>query len=128
MTKDMTEGAIPHLLVGFTIPLVLGNLFQLLYNAVDSMIVGKFVGETALAAVGTSSPLMTLAILFISGMCMGAGVLMGMHYGAKDYDVLERQISSTMIGGLMFSVLLSAVCVFLTPWMLRLIRILSARP
>ena len=68
MTKDMTEGAIPSLLVGFTIPLVLGNLFQLLYNAVDSMIVGKFVGETALAAVGTSSPLMTLAILFISGM------------------------------------------------------------
>ena len=67
MTKDMTEGAIPPLLVGFTIPLVLGNLFQLLYNAVDSMIVGKFVGETALAAVGTSSPLMTLAILFISG-------------------------------------------------------------
>ena len=122
MTKDMTEGAIPSLLVGFTIPLVLGNLFQLLYNAVDSMIVGKFVGETALAAVGTSSPLMTLAILFISGMCMGAGVLMGMHYGAKDYDVLERQISSTMIGGLMFSVLLSAVCVFLTPWLLRLIR------
>ena len=122
MTKDMTEGAIPPLLVGFTIPLVLGNLFQLLYNAVDSMIVGKFVGETALAAVGTSSPLMTLAILFISGMCMGAGVLMGMHYGAKDYDVLERQISSTMIGGLMFSVLLSAVCVFLTPWLLRLIR------
>ena len=60
MTKDMTEGAIPSLLVGFTIPLVLGNLFQLLYNAVDSMIVGKFVGETALAAVGTSSPLMTL--------------------------------------------------------------------
>ena len=54
MTKDMTEGAIPSLLVGFTIPLVLGNLFQLLYNAVDSMIVGKFVGETALAAVGTS--------------------------------------------------------------------------
>ena len=80
MTKDMTEGAIPPLLVGFTIPLVLGNLFQLFYNAVDSMIVGKFVGETALAAVGTSSPLMTLAILFISGMCMGAGVLMGMHY------------------------------------------------
>ncbi len=122
MTKDMTEGAIPPLLVGFTIPLVLGNLFQLFYNAVDSMIVGKFVGETALAAVGTSSPLMTLAILFISGMCMGAGVLMGMHYGAKDYDVLERQISSTMIGGLVFSVMLSAVCIFLTPWLLRLIR------
>ena len=61
MTKDMTTGSITPLLVNFTIPLVLGNLFQLTYNAVDSIIVGKFVGEDALAAVGTSNPLMTLA-------------------------------------------------------------------
>ena len=70
MTKDMTTGSIPPLLVNFTIPLVLGNLFQLTYNAVDSIIVGKFVGEDALAAVGTSNPLMTLAILFINGLCL----------------------------------------------------------
>ena len=63
MTKDMTSGAITPLLIKFTIPLVLGNLFQLTYNAADSIIVGKFVGEDALAAVGTSNPLMTLAIL-----------------------------------------------------------------
>ena len=69
MTKDMTTGAITPLLVKFTIPLVLGNLFQLTYNAADSIIVGKFVGEDALAAVGTSNPLMTLAILFINGLC-----------------------------------------------------------
>ena len=50
MTKDMTEGAIPHLLVGFTIPLVLGNLFQQLYNTADSLIVGNFLGSNALAA------------------------------------------------------------------------------
>ena len=75
MTKDMTTGAITPLLVKFTIPLVLGNLFQLTYNAADSIIVGKFVGEEALAAVGTSNPLMTLAILFINGMCLGAGIL-----------------------------------------------------
>ena len=55
MTKDMTTGAITPLLVKFTIPLVLGNLFQLTYNAADSIIVGKFVGEEALAAVGTSN-------------------------------------------------------------------------
>ena len=61
MTKDMTTGPITPLLVNFTIPLVLGNLFQLTYNAVDSIIVGKFVGEDALAAVGTSNPLMTLS-------------------------------------------------------------------
>ena len=59
MTKDMTSGAITPLLIKFTIPLVLGNLFQLTYNAADSIIVGKFVGEDALAAVGTSNPLMT---------------------------------------------------------------------
>ena len=76
MTKDMTTGAITPLLVKFTIPLVLGNLFQLTYNAADSIIVGKFVGEEALAAVGTSNPLMTLAILFINGMCLGAGILL----------------------------------------------------
>ena len=83
MTKDMTTGAITPLLVKFTIPLVLGNLFQLTYNAADSIIVGKFVGEEALAAVGTSNPLMTLAILFINGMCLGAGILVstGRHCG-----------------------------------------------
>ena len=84
MTKDMTTGSITPLLVNFTIPLVLGNLFQLTYNAVDSIIVGKFVGEDALAAVGTSNPLMTLAILFINGMCLGAGILVSTAFGAGD--------------------------------------------
>ena len=74
MTKDMTTGPITPLLVNFTIPLVLGNLFQLTYNAVDSIIVGKFVGEDALAAVGTSNPLMTLAILFINGVWVQASL------------------------------------------------------
>ena len=82
MTKDMTSGAITPLLIKFTIPLVLGNLFQLTYNAADSIIVGKFVGEDALAAVGTSNPLMTLAILFINGMCLGAGILVSTAFGA----------------------------------------------
>ena len=67
---DMTKGKIIQPLIGFTIPLVLGNLFQLTYNAADSVIVGKFVGEGALAAVGTSAPIMNIAILLISGMCM----------------------------------------------------------
>ena len=75
MTKDMTSGAITPLLIKFTIPLVLGNLFQLTYNAADSIIVGKFVGEDALAAVGTANPLMTLAILFINGICLGLSLI-----------------------------------------------------
>ena len=86
MTKDLTKGKIMPLLVGFTIPLVLGNLFQLTYNAVDSIIVGQFVGKEALAAVGICNPVMTLMILFLNGLCMGASILMGTQYGAKDYE------------------------------------------
>jgi putative MATE family efflux protein len=122
MTKDMTKGAVTPILIKFTIPLVLGNLFQLMYNAVDSMIVGKFVGEEALAAVGTSNPLMSLAILFISGMCLGAGVLMGNYYGAKDYEKLKRQISSTMIGGLGFTLILTIICLAIAPFLLKIIQ------
>ena len=85
MTTDMTEGKIIPQLTGFTIPLILGNLFQLTYNAADSVIVGKFVGDDALAAVGTAGPIMNMVILFISGMCMGAGILMSTQYGAKKY-------------------------------------------
>ena len=103
MTTDMTKGPIIPQLTEFTIPLVLGNLFQLTYNAADSVIVGKFVGDDALAAVGTAGPIMNMVILFISGMCMGAGILMSTQYGAKKYAQLECQISTAMIGGLAFS-------------------------
>ena len=122
MTKDMTMGKITPLLISFTIPLVLGNLFQLLYNAVDSIIVGKFVGEDALAAVGTSNPLVTLVILFVSGLCMGAGVLISMQYGAKDYDKLCLQLSSTLIGGLVFSAAVAIVSVIAAPALLRIMQ------
>ena len=110
MTKDMTSGAITPLLIKFTIPLVLGNLFQLTYNAADSIIVGKFVGEDALAAVGTSNPLMTLAILFINGMCLGAGILVSTAFGAGDTKLVERQVSTTAIAGTVFSLTFSALC------------------
>ena len=79
---DMTQGAVAVPLIGFTIPLVLGNFFQLFYNAADSIIVGRYVGERALAAVGTSTPVMNLVILLISGLCMGASILMSSQFGA----------------------------------------------
>ena len=67
MITDMTEGNIPKHLISYSIPLILGNLFQLTYNAVDSIIVGRFIGKEALAAVGVSSPVMNIIILGISG-------------------------------------------------------------
>lgn len=122
MMNDMTTGKITPILIKFTIPLVLGNIFQLLYNAVDSIIVGKFVGKDALAAVGTCNPLVTLIILFISGLCMGAGVLMSMHYGAKDYKRLSIQLSSTMLGGLVFSAVMTILCIAAAPVLLLLMK------
>lgn len=119
----MTQGKIVTPLIAFTIPLVLGNLFQLTYNAADSVIVGKILGEEALAAVGTSTPIMNIAILLISGMCMGASVLMSSQYGAEDYDTLSRQISTTMLGGCAFSVVFSLLMMFLAVPVLRLIHV-----
>lgn len=123
MTNDMTRGRILPQLIGFTIPLVLGNLFQLTYNAADSMIVGRYLGGQALAAVGTAGPIMNLAILFISGMCMGAGILMSTQYGAKQQDVLERQISTTLFSGLVFSFFVTLSMMILARPVLSLIRV-----
>ena len=121
MTKDLTTGKIMPILVNFTVPLVLGNLFQLTYNAVDSIIVGHFVGKEALAAVGICNPVSTLMILFLNGLCMGASILMGIQYGAKDYETLHRQISTTMLSGAIFSFFLTLVCViFAVPILLLL--------
>lgn len=122
MDKDMTKGPLFPLLVRFTIPLVLGNLLQLTYNAVDSIVVGRYVGKIALAAVGTSNPLMTLVILFIQGICLGAGVLVGTIYGAKDYNRLKCQISTTMIAGLVFSAGMTLISILLTPWLFVLLQ------
>ena len=123
MTKDLTTGKIMPILVKFTVPLVLGNLFQLTYNAVDSIIVGHFVGKEALAAVGICNPVSTLMILFLNGLCMGASILMGIQYGARDYKTLHRQISTTMLSGVVFSVFLTLICVIFAVPILQLLQV-----
>ena len=104
---NMTEGGITKHLVGYSIPLILGNMFQLTYNAVDSIIAGRFIGKEALAAEGTASPVMNIVILGISGICMGASVLMSEFYGAGQKEKLKREMSTTVIFGCYFSVLIA---------------------
>lgn len=104
MTKDMTRGSLFLPLIEFTIPLVLGNLLQLTYNAADSMIVGHFIGKNALAAIGTSNPIMTLILLFTNGICLGAGLLVSYYFGAKDTETLKKQIATGLCAGAIFSV------------------------
>lgn len=123
MTNDMTKGPIFPLLIKFTIPLILGNLLQLTYNAVDSIVVGQYVGKDALAAVGTSNPLMTLIILFVQGICLGAGILVGTMYGARDFERLKRQISTTMLAGVVFALGVTVVAVIAAPYLLRILQV-----
>lgn len=123
MTNDMTQGKILPILIKFTIPLVLGNLLQITYNAVDSIIVGQYVGKEALAAVGTSNPLLTLIILFVQGICLGAGILVGTLYGAKDYKTLRREVSTAMISGVVFSLALTAAALAAAPLLLRILQV-----
>ena len=111
MQKDLTTGNIAIQLIKFTIPLVLGNVFQLMYNAIDSIIVGRFVGSHALSAVGICNPVSSLCIMFLNGLCLGASILMGNMFGAREYDRLHRQISTTMISGILFSLVVSVLCI-----------------
>ena len=103
MTNELTEGPILPALIRFTLPQIAGNLLQLTYNAVDSMIVGRYVGKEALAAVGTSNPLMTLVLLFTNGICLGAGLLVSYQFGADDRSALQRQVSTGLCAGALFS-------------------------
>ena len=74
--RKMTQGSIARHLIAYALPLILGNIFQLTYNAVDSIVIGKFAGENVLAAVSAANPVMTIVILGVSGVSIGASVLM----------------------------------------------------
>ena len=82
----MSEGVIWKQLLIFTIPLLIGNLFQQLYNTVDSVVVGNYVGPQALAAVGASNPIINLLVGFFMGLSTGAGVIVSQYYGAKNKE------------------------------------------
>lgn len=116
----LTEGPIWRKILTFAIPLFLGNLFQQLYNTVDSIVVGNFVGSDALAAVGSSSSLIFLMVGFFNGIAMGAGVVIARYYGARDIERVQKSIHTMIAFGLIASVLLTIIGVILTPWILRL--------
>lgn len=111
----MTTGPIWERILLFTIPLLLGNLFQLLYNTVDSIVVGQYVGKTALAAVGASTPLINLIIGFFMGVAVGAGVIVGRHYGANRKDELGITVHTFVAFSIIFGIILMIVGYFMSP-------------
>ena len=118
---DMTEGFIPKQLLFFCVPLILGNFFQVLYNTVDTMVVGNFVGKEALAAVGSANPIINIAVFCFNGISIGAGVVIGRYFGAKELDKLHISVETTMAMTFIASVFFTIAGVLFTPTMLRLI-------
>lgn len=116
----MTEGVIWKELLLFSIPLLLGNLFQQLYNAVDSIVVGNYIGPQALAAVGSSAPLINLLVSFFMGLSVGAGVIISRYFGARMLDSLEEAIHTSLAFTFAAGVIMTVVGILLSPLILEL--------
>ena len=116
----MTEGNIFKQIVKFSIPLILGNLFQQLYNTVDSIIVGNYIGSDALAAVGSTGSLINLLLAFCVGASAGAGIVISQFYGAKDENGMDVAVHTTVAISAIAGLVMTAVGVLFAPGLLRL--------
>lgn len=118
-STSLTEGSIPKKIISFAIPLFLGNLFQQMYNMADSLIVGNFLGDEALASVTSTGSLIFLLVGFFNGTAMGAGVVIGRFFGARDYEKVKKAVHTDVAFGLIAGVLMTIVGVVFTPIILQ---------
>lgn len=119
--KDMTKGSPTKLLLTFAIPVLIGNLFQLLYNLTDTRIVGAYLGETALAAVGATGSLNNMFIGFLTNMMNGMAILTARYFGAGERDNVRRSVSCMLVLGVGTAVVLTLSSVGLLTPLLRLL-------
>jgi Na+-driven multidrug efflux pump len=121
-SKDnlMTEGSIAKKIILFAIPIFIGQLFQQLYNTVDSLIVGNLIGSSALAAVSATGTLIFLVVGFFFGFSMGAGIVIAREIGAQDRKQVSKAVHTAVAMGLFFSVVITVLGVSFSPFMLRL--------
>lgn len=117
---DMTQGSIVRHIVAFALPLVLGNLFQQLYNTVDTWVVGNFVSNEAFSAVGTVGPIINMLIGTFTGLASGAGVVISQYYGAKRHEDVSRAVHTAIVMTLVLALVFTFVGIFMTPYMLDL--------
>lgn len=118
--KTLTEGKISRSIILFALPIFLGNLFQQLYNVVDSLVVGNVLGKEALAAVSSSGSLIHLIIGLIGGIFVGAGVIIARYYGAKNQKSLSIAVHTTIAFGFIAGLIVTVIGVIFTPGLLRL--------
>ena len=118
-TRDMTRGSIVRQMVAFALPLMVGNIFQMLYNTVDSIVVGQFVGKEALAAVNSTTVIINMLVFFFNGFSVGAGVLISREFGAGDRENLHRAIQTTLTATFLLCAAFTLIGVFTVRPMLR---------
>lgn len=119
---DMTRGNVYGLLIEFAVPLLLGNLFQQLYNTVDTWVVGNYVGKEAFSAVGTVNPIINMLIGFFMGLSVGAGVVISQYYGAKQTDKVSDTVHTALVMTGVLGVVFTAIGVSMTPLMLHFMK------
>ena len=109
MNKDLTKGPVVKSMLLFAIPMILGDLLQQCYNIADTLIVGQFLGKTALAAVGSSFTLMTFITSIILGLCMGSGALFSIRFGQRDKKGLKQDLCASFFFIAFISILLNII-------------------
>jgi putative MATE family efflux protein len=119
--KDLTTGSEARLIFNFTIPMLIGNVFQQMYNIVDSIVIGKYLGNEALAAVGASFPLIFTLISLIIGLATGGTIIISQHYGAKNMDKVRRTIDTMYIFLFFASIALSVIGIWSSAFIFELI-------
>ena len=119
--QDMTVGRPMDSLVRFSIPLLVGNLAQQLYNTVDSIVVGQYIGDTALAAVGTAGPILNLLLVLFMGIATGASILSAQYFGAHDREPLSRVVGASILLTVISGLFMTFVGYSLSPWLMSLV-------
>jgi putative MATE family efflux protein len=123
LMKDLTVGNEGKLILKFAIPMLLGNVFQQLYSVIDSIVVGKFIGKNALAAVGTSGPVIFLLISFMIGITMGFTIVISQYFGAKDMTRVQKAINTMYIFLFFISILMSSVGILISRYIFLIINL-----
>ncbi len=119
---DMTEGVPWKQIMLFTLPMLIGNIAQQLYNTVDSIVVGRYVGDNALAAVGSAGPIVNLLLVLFIGISAGAGIMVSQYFGARDREKLALTIGNCIVASGAASVLIMIIGPFVSGPLLRLLR------
>ena len=123
MQRDLTRGSIVWGLISFSLPLVAGNLLQQLYNIVDTWVVGRFLGNVALAAVGSAFSLMTLLTSLLLGLCMGSGVVFSQLYGAGNLERMKAALFNAFVMIALLALALTGLSYAFLPQLIALLRI-----